>query len=255
MRDDYEGAFEMMLGPTTCQICGQRMKVKSQKDGLWLSRVGIGPGSPAAEFGGSYAHWACFERWHFRERYTRLYFDECVRREVVEPDWNGVYLDEYTFVEVYRGERTVAGNVQVHMRVVGSAVRVELCDWERWLGKDAEAWMPGILAVALWRSRQVLKEALPSREAVLEAIDPSRKEKLLKDREILRRQEEAARIEAQRQMVLRNDACEVFIRRVKRSPIVCGHCKANPGDFRLSKREGCPSAIICRKCGMVREPE
>jgi hypothetical protein len=242
-----------MLGNLKCECCKQ--PIEGRRDDVPIHPFDADPDEIVTLFFRAHMHWACYAAWEYRERYEQLHFDDCVRQEALSPAWHRVYLDQETFATVYPGKRKMDVQVRVHVKAMASAILVGFSDWEKWLEEDVASSTPSLLAVGLARAKQCLREAFPKRDGLLAAIDLSRKAELYAQLKIQERAAKAAEAQVRQQMVLRNKACEAFMEQVKKSPVACDHCKADPGEFRLAQRGGRPTAIICRKCGMVREPE
>jgi hypothetical protein len=229
---------------STCAICQQPL---GSERIFATSGVFLPANDPLFEFCDAGMHWSCYAKWPHRLRFAKAYVDMWVEMEKQNPYWGRAYLDESVFVTV--GPAVEQASVQLYE--TGSSCRVPFAEWENWL-VELKPDLEPIEREALERVLPRLRAALPTPQALIEAVDWDSKKRLADQMSAGRAQAEQKRV---REAAAHNEACAQMEPERQQSGFTCRNCGTRSKEFRyLDLRPTKKSYFICKKCGHTLMP-
>lgn len=211
--------------------------------GVWLEER-----DPLASFCDGSMHWECYGAWPERAAFAAGYFEFWVENERHSLFWNKAYLDEGVLVTV--NPSAPVESAWVYLKETGSRISVKLEEWDRWV-RSAPRRVHEVEMEAVAKVKARLLINVPTRELLVARLDPEAKRAVVEEHEAMKVEHAKEQEEARKEMDFHNDACERLHRRIARYGFECKHCRKRSKEYRLSRKWGCKSAIICLACGWV----
>jgi len=223
-----------------CAICGELVGQVTPENLFATWGVFFPPGHALYPYCDAPIHWECYAIWPERREFARRYVQMWVESDTINPFWSSVHLSDNVYVSVNPSAPVEA--VSVRLFETGSSSRVPLAKWEPWLADEEEATkgLHPLEQQALHAALHELRRDLPTREAVVNAVDWSAKHELRERQRESARQREAERLTKTRQ---HNKACRAYWR----EGVTCPHCGAVDIRFVDRAPEG-KSLFICNQC-------
>lgn len=234
-----------------CPICEQPITQGQSFFGSW--GVWLPEGDPLLRFCDAAMHWDCYAAWPHRERFASSYFQFWVNDEKRNVHWHRAFLDGDVLVTVNPWEPV--RSAWVHLRATGSRIDVKLDDWAKWLESDlADTDEHPVYDEAVRQAKTALRPVMPTVAALEAAIDQPRKRAVVEEHQAAEQLRRKQQREVQREITPHNAACNRLMKLIERNGLTCPHCGTHSKDYRVSRRKGQKSAVICTSCGWVVEP-
>jgi hypothetical protein len=157
-------------GVSECPLCGRVLDEQDELFGTWGVFTADWELFPYCD---ATMHWSCYADWPRREAFAREYFDFWVEEEKTSRCWAKAYLDERVLMTVnpFHGRHSQA--ILVLART-GMRISVNMAEWERWLECPETSEGRKLYPLVVDELREVvpaLKAAIPTRDAVMDALD------------------------------------------------------------------------------------
>jgi hypothetical protein len=239
----------LVTGPT-CLLCDEALPAGRPcfaTSGAWL-----GPDDPLRTFCGAGLHWSCYAAWPERRRFARSYVDSWVERARLGARQEQAYLDDEVFVTVdaYPSVREAT----VRLYETGSSRQVRFDDWPHFLAEPpADEDLHPLEAGALESARARLARSVPTLDALLGGVDPTRKLAVIAAAKLRSKAERAARVgqrthSRERQAAFKAET-EARYREALAKGLRCPLCDVVSRGYRLHEVGGDRLRIVCRRCG------
>lgn len=240
----------MFIYGLKCPLCEQPIKAGEAVFTTW--GVWLRPDDPLAHCCDGGIHWECYAKWPHRRRFAETYFNFWVEGERSDVFWHRAFLDDQMLVTVNPAKPVESA--WVVLKSTGSRISVKLSNWETWLDHgDAHAEQP-VLADALRQAKTALRAEVATARKLIAHIDVAMKQPVIDAYIAAEAERQRQAREIQQQINPHNAACNRLMAKAERDGLTCPHCGKHSKEYRLSRKAGAKSAVICKMCGWVVDP-